>query len=91
MSWSEGTPWEREPKGRNCQELLIAPKPDKSPRTIVPITMSRERAAVAVSEGSSASGMGIYESAKRYNVTGMRLKIARGPKKVLADHSSRKI
>ena len=90
MSWSEGTPWKREPNGINCQELLIAPKPDKSPRTIVPITISRERAAVAVSEGSSASGMGIYDSVKRYNITGIRLKIARGPKKVLADHSSKR-
>ena len=53
--------------GKNCHELLIAPKPDSNPRKTVPMTTSRERYAEKVPEDFSDEGTGMYERAKRYN------------------------
>jgi len=51
--------------GRNRHELLIAPKPDKRPRIIVPRTISRDNAIVVVSDEAEAAGRGICDNAKR--------------------------
>lgn len=44
--------------GKNCHELLIAPKPDRKPRMTVPMTMSRERYVEKVPEGFRDEGRG---------------------------------
>lgn len=51
--------------GKNRHELLIAPKPDKRPRMIVPRTMSRDNAIVVTSDEVKAAGKGICDNAKR--------------------------
>ena len=53
--------------GKNCHELLMAPKPDNNPRITVPMTMSRERYAARVPEASTEVGTGTYERTNRYN------------------------
>ena len=44
--------------GKNCHELLIAPKPDSNPRITVPMTMSRERYVENVPDVFSDEGTG---------------------------------
>jgi len=77
---SVGTRVELERKGINPQELLMAPKPDNSPRIIVPRIISRDNALVITSWEARPSGRGICIIAKSNNMTGIKLIATRMPR-----------
>lgn len=74
------TYFEAERNGMNPQALLIAPNPDKTPRTIVPRIISRDSALVKTSWDVKPAGSGIWARVNRNTTTGIKLINMRMPK-----------